>query len=199
MEDLMVDMMSEDEMATVLLDRITRTSEKRAHLFARAGVDILHLGDDIGMQSTPMMSVDLWRTWLKPRLASVIETARAQKPDVLIFYHSCGYVEPFIDDLIEVGVEVLNPIQPESMDFAGINARYGDRLSFWGTIGTQTTLPFGSPEDVRNTVRRNVQLRGEEGGIVIAPSHVVEPEVPWENIIALREACDELSASLVTA
>jgi uroporphyrinogen decarboxylase len=85
------------------------------------------------------------------------------------------------------------------MDFAGINARYGDRLSFWGTIGTQTTLPFGSPEDVRNTVRRNVQLRGEDGGIVIAPSHVVEPEVPWENIIALREACDELSASLVTA
>ncbi|HKJ84769.1 MAG TPA: uroporphyrinogen decarboxylase family protein [Spirochaetia bacterium] len=198
MEDLMVDMMSEDEMATVLLDRVTDISCARAGLFAAAGCDIVHLGDDIGMQSTPMMSVDLWRTWLKPRLARVIDAAREKSADILIFYHSCGFVEPFIDDLIELGVEILNPVQPESMNFASIHERYGDRLSFWGTIGTQRTMPFGSVEDVKNEVRRNVGICGEAGGIVIGPTHVVEPEVPWENIVALREVCDELSTALVT-
>jgi uroporphyrinogen decarboxylase len=198
MEDLMVDMMSEDEMATVLLDRVTDISCARAGLFAEAGCDIVHLGDDIGMQSSPMMSVDLWRAWLKPRLGRVIDAAREKSPDILIFYHSCGFVEPFIDDLIELGVEILNPVQPESMDFETIHARYGDRLSFWGTIGTQTTMPFGSVEDVKNEVRRNVRICGEDGGIVIAPTHVVEPEVPWENIVALREVCDELSDTVLT-
>ena len=198
MEDLMVDMMSEDEMATVLLDRVTDISCARARLFAEAGCDVVHLGDDIGMQSTPMMSVDLWRTWLKPRLGRVIDAAREKSSDILIFYHSCGFVEPFIDDLIELGVEILNPVQPESMDFESIHSRYGDRLSFWGTIGTQRTMPFGSAEDVKNEVRRNVAICGEAGGIVIGPTHVVEPEVPWENIVALREACDELSTTLVT-
>ena len=198
MEDLMVDMMSENEMATILLDRVTDISCARAGLFAEAGCDIVRLGDDIGMQSTPMMSVDLWRAWLKPRLGRVIDAAREKSADIQIFYHSCGFVEPFIDDLIELGVEVLNPVQPESMDFASIHARFGDRLSFWGTIGTQTTMPFGSAEDVKNEVRRNVGICGEAGGIVIAPTHVVEPEVPWENIVALREACDELSTNPVT-
>jgi len=98
----------------------------------------------------------------------------------------------------ELGVEILNPVQPESMDFESIHACYGDRLSFWGTIGTQRTMPFGSVEDVKNEVRRNVAICGEAGGIVIGPTHVVEPEVPWENIVALREACDELSSTLVT-
>lgn len=193
MEDLMVDMMSDDDAATLLLDRVTDVSRRRARIVAQAGCDIIQIGDDIGMQSTPMMSIDLWRDWLKPRLASVIDAARTAKPDIIVFYHSCGFVLPFIDDLIDIGVEVLNPIQPESMPFETVHRGWGDRLSFWGTIGTQSTLPFGTVADVHAAVRANVTRCGENGGIVIGPTHLVEPEVPWENIVALRDACDQLS------
>lgn len=186
---LMMDMVMEDEKATYLLDRITADAVGKARRFGKAGVDILHLGDDIGMQSSIMMSVDMYCGWLKPRLAKVIAAAREEKPDIIIRYHSCGYVEPFIPHLLEVGVDVLNPIQPECMDFAALHAEYGDVLSFDGTVGTQTTMPFGTPDDVREVVNRNLDIAGQRGGLTVAPTHVLEPEVPWENIEAYIEAC----------
>ena len=189
MEDLLVDMAEGDEKAVFLLDVVTARSVEQAAAYARAGVDILAVGDDIGMQRAPLMGLAMYREWLKPRLARVIATARQIKPDVLIQYHSCGYAEPFIEDLIEIGVDILNPVQPESMAFADIHAKYGDRLSFNGTLGTQSTMPFGSPEDVRRTVFENLDIAGEKGGLLVCPTHVVEPEVPWENIEAYFEAC----------
>ncbi len=194
MEDLMVDMLSGDERATVHLDRVTANAVERIQLAARAGVDIIQLGDDIGMQSTIMMSQELWREWLKPRLAAIIRAGREIKPDILIFYHSCGYVLPFLEELVEVGVDILNPVQPECMQFEDVLARVGGRISFWGTIGTQTTLPFGTPQEVREVVWNNLRLCGPKGGLVIAPTHMVEPEVPWENLLALKEACETFRA-----
>lgn len=191
MENLMMDMLGDDERATVLLDRITHFACDKIRFAAKSGVDMIHLGDDIGMQSTPMMSVDLWRQWIKPRFASVIAEARNIKPDVLIFYHSCGFVLPFFDDLIEAGVDILNPVQPECMSFEDVHRLVGDRMSFWGTIGTQTTLPFGKPSEVKEAVWKNLRICGSQGGIVIAPTHTVEPEVPWENLVAMKEACEE--------
>ena len=193
MEDLMSDMMTDDERAAIILDRVTSLAAERARIYARAGTDTIGLGDDIGMQHTIMMSVELWRKWIKPRLAAVIRAAREVKPDVLIYYHSCGYVLPFIEDLIEVGVDILNPVQPECMDFADVHAAFGERISFWSTIGTQSVLPFGTPEEVRETVQRNLRICGEKGGIVIAPTHMVEPEVPWENLLAMKEAAESFS------
>jgi len=191
MEDLLVDMAEGDEKAAYIFDVVTDISVARAAAFARAGVDILHTGDDIGMQRAPMMGLAMYREWLKPRLARVIKTAREVKPDILVQYHSCGYVLPFIDDLIEVGVDILNPVQPESMPFADIHAKYGDRLSFNGALGTQTTMPFGTPEDVRRAVHGALDIAGERGGLLVCPTHVVEPEVPWENIMAYFDACRE--------
>ena len=191
MEGLMMDMLDDNERATVLLDSVTSLPCEMIRSYAAAGCDIASLGDDIGMQSTPMMNPDLWRLWLKPRLAAVIRAGREIKPDLLIFYHSCGFVLPFLEDLIEVGVDILNPVQPECMDFADVHARTGGRLSYWGTIGTQRLLPFGTPEEVRATVRRNLDICGESGGIVIGPAHMVEPEVPWENLEAMRLAALE--------
>lgn len=188
MEDLMADMMMDDDRATVLLDRVTENQLERISLYAQAGCDIVQLGDDIGMQSTTMMSVELWRTWLKPRLKQVIDAGRAVKPDLLVFYHSCGYVIPFLDELIEIGVDILNPVQPESMDFAEVHQLTGDRLSYWGTIGTQQVLPFGTADEVRAVVERNLRICGAQGGILVCPTHMVEPEVPWENLVAMRDA-----------
>ncbi len=191
MEELMMDMKTEDVKAEYLLDRVTENSCHRAAAYARAGVDIIYMGDDIGMQSRTMMSREMYRTWLKPRLKKVIDAARKIKPDIIIHYHSCGYVKPLINDLIEAGIDVLNPVQPECMSFEEIHSEFGDRLSFDGTIGTQTTMPFGTPEDVRREVHRNLEIAGDKGGLFCTPTHVLEPEVPWENIIAYVEACKE--------
>ena len=191
---LMTDMAYGDEKATFILDKITDDAARRAAAFARAGADIIALGDDIGMQSTIMMSLDMYREWLKPRLTKVIRAAKAAKPDVLIHYHSCGYVEPFIPDLIEAGVDILNPIQPECMDFARIHAAYGDRLSFNGTLGTQKLMPYGTPEEVRKTTHQYLELAGTKGGLLACPTHVLEPEVPWENIVAYVQACKDFTA-----
>jgi len=100
-------------------------------------------------------------------------------------------VREVIPDLIEIGFDVLNPIQPECMDPAALKREYGDRLSFWGCIGTQTTMPFGSTDDVRAAVKWTIENVGYDGGLLIAPTHVLEPDVPWENIMALYEAVEK--------
>jgi uroporphyrinogen decarboxylase len=94
-----------------------------------------------------------------------------------------------VDDLIEIGVTVLNPVQPECMDVVEVKRRWGDKLAFWGTIGTQSVMPFGTPEDVKREVKRMIELFAT--GLVIAPTHVLEPDVPWENIVAFFEAVEE--------
>ena len=106
-----------------------------------------------------------------------------------MWYHSDGDISLIIDDLIEVGVTVLNPVQPECLDVHEIQRKYGDQLAFWGTIGTQTVMPFGTPDTVKQTVREMIDLFAP--GLVIATTHVLEPDVPWENILALFEAIEE--------
>jgi uroporphyrinogen decarboxylase len=191
MEELMIDMMMEDEKATALLDKITQFAVSKAVTYVKAGTDILSLGDDIGTQTSIMLDVKLWETWLKPRLSAVIEAARNVNPEVLIFYHSCGHVTPFIDQLIEVGVDILNPIQPECMSFDEVHSKFGHKLSFWGTLGTQELLPFGTRKEVLQTTLARLTKCGEKGGIVIGPTHMVEPEVPWENLTAIVEGVNQ--------
>ncbi len=189
MEDLMMDMMTDDPIAEYILDAVTERSIIRAQSYARAGADLLYLGDDIGMQRTPMMSIDLYCRWLKPRLKQVIDAARAVNPNIIVLYHSCGCATAFIPHLIEAGVDVLNPVQPESMDFREVYREYGGKISFHGTIGTQTTMPFGTPQEVRDTVLEHLEIAKEKGGLFPAPTHLLEPEVPWENILAYVDAC----------
>jgi uroporphyrinogen decarboxylase len=191
MEELMVDMMTESEAATLLLDRITDFACEKAKAYASAGIDILSLGDDIGTQNSLMLDVPLWQRWLQPRLRKVISEAKKINPSILIFYHSCGHVTPFISDLIDTGVEILNPIQPECMDFNEVHDGFGSRVSFWGTIGTQQLLPYGTKEEVYRTTLERLEVCGSKGGIVIGPTHIVEPEVPWENLLAIRDAVNE--------
>jgi len=195
MEDLMVDLLTDNPCAVWHLDHLTDIACQRAQAYAQAGVDLLCIGDDIGMQKTTMMSMDNYRQWLKPRHAAVINAAKAAKPDILVTYHSCGFIEPFIPELIEIGVDVLNPVQPECMDFAKIHAQYGTHLSFWGTLGTQTTMPFGSADEVRSTTLRNLAIAGSKGGLFCSPTHIIEPEVPWDNIEAYVQAARDFQTA----
>ncbi len=189
MENLMCDMLTDDEMATYILDRITDLHELAVCTAAKAGVDMIFLGDDIGMQRTIMMRKELYNKWIQPRLKRIISSIKNVNPDIIVQYHSCGYIEPLIDDLIDAGIDVLNPVQPECMDFKEIYMKYGDRLSFNGTLGTQKLIPFGTPEEIKAETYRNLDIAGKSGGLLPCPTHLLEPEVPWENIMAYLEAC----------
>ncbi len=188
LEKLLLDMMINKEFARALFDHQIEMRIFKAQRFVEAGVDILALGDDVGTQKGLIMSPSMWREWIKPRLAKVIKAARDIKKDILVYFHSDGNIEEIIPDLIEIGIDVLNPIQPEAMEPAKLKEKWGDRVAFWGTLSVQKTFPFGSPEDVEAEVAERIETVGRSGGLVIGPSHVLGPEVSWENIIAFFEA-----------
>ena len=194
MENLFCDMMSEDPIAELLLDKVTDVAVRQMESLARAGVDSVYFGDDIGMQRTLMMSESLYCQWLKPRLARLIKAAKDINPDIIIIYHSCGYIKEFIPHLIDAGIDVINPVQPESMEFKQIHDEFGEVLSFHGTIGTQSVMPFGTPSDVRKKVFENLDIAGKKGGLFVAPTHLLEPDVPIENIVAYIRACAEYTS-----
>jgi uroporphyrinogen decarboxylase len=149
------------------------------------GVDMIWMGDDVGAQDRMLISPDSWRRFLKPRMATFIATLKDINPDVKIAYHSDGYIYPIIPDLVEIGLDVLNPIQPRSMDPARLKKEFGKRLCFWGSIDEQHTLPFGTPADVEGEVIARLKTLGRDGGLIIGPTHHVQLDTPMENFRAM--------------
>jgi uroporphyrinogen decarboxylase len=190
MTELFTDIAFNPSFARRLLDRITAIRCFEARRFAEAGVDMLKIGDDVGTQKGMLMSPAMYREWFKPRHAAVIRAAREVRPGLPVCYHSDGNCWDVIPDLIEIGVTVLNPVQPECLDIAAVKREFGDRLVFWGGIGTQTTMPFAGPDEVYRTVQRTIDVLGPTG-FLPCPTHVLEPEVPWDNILAFLRAVDE--------
>jgi uroporphyrinogen decarboxylase len=190
-EEMLSDLVLHPDFAEALFERLTALRIIEAQQLAKAGVDVLRLGDDVASQAGMLISPALWRRWLKPRMARIIAAAKAIKPDVHVFYHSDGNCRAIVPDLIEIGVTVLNPVQPECMDPAELKQTFGDQLAFWGTVGTQTTMPHGTPGEVRAVVRERIKTVGKGGGLLISPTHTLEPDVPWQNIIAFVKAVDE--------
>jgi uroporphyrinogen decarboxylase len=162
-----------------------------ANRLAELGVDMLWLGDDVGGQSGMIISPAAWRRHLKPRLARLIAETKARRPGLVVAYHSDGDITPIIPELIEIGLDVLNPIQPACMDPADLKRRYGGQLSFWGTIDEQHTLPFGTPADVRTEALRRIDTVGHDGGLILGPTHHVQLDTPMENLWALVRAITE--------
>lgn len=195
MEQFLVDLMTEPELADYHLGRITEARVRSVRRAVRCGFDVIRLGDDFATQQSMMIDPGLWREHLKPLLKQVIDAAREVNPEVLIDFHSDGNMAEIIPDLIELGIDILNPVQPECMDPAEIKRRFGDRLSFNGTIGTQTTLPFGTPDEVAAVCGHRIATVGAGGGLILAPTHFVEPEVPWENLEAFLAVVREYNRS----
>jgi len=192
-EPFLMDLLTQREWAELLLDRFCDNNTRVAAAAARAGYDCIATGDDVANQNALMFQPDLWREVMKPRWAKVIAAARAIKPDIHVWYHSDGNVWDILDDLIEIGITILNPVQPECMDPVEVRKRCGKRLAFDGCMGTQSTMPFGTAEDVRSRVRELVAaLDGKNGGLMLSPTHVLEPEVPPENVVAFYEECDRV-------
>ncbi len=152
------------------------------------GVDMLLLGDDFGAEYSMLISPETFREMIKPHIAYMIDEFKKKNKNIKIAFHSDGYIEPVIDDLIEIGIDLLNPVQPESMDPAHLKKKYGKKISFWGTISTQRTIPFGSPGDVENEVKERMRTCGKGGGFIISPTHNFQLDVPIENIEAFYKA-----------
>jgi uroporphyrinogen decarboxylase len=191
LENFLLDLIERPDWAHFLLDRLTDLACRNAEALALAGVDVLALDDDVGMPRTMMISPAAWREFFKPRLERIIGAARTFKPDLRVLFHSDGYFEPIVADLMEIGVSAINPLQPEHMDAVRIRSRFGSRLALWGTVGHQTTFSFATPDDIRQEVRTRVETLGRAGLILCPAYDIEEPDIPWTNVAAFLAAARE--------
>jgi uroporphyrinogen decarboxylase len=152
-------------------------------------VDVVLVCDDIGIQSGPLISPAGYRKLIKPHHARIFKAIHASSPAKILF-HSCGSVYWALGDLIDIGIDGLNPVQASAveMDPARLKREFGDAVCFWGAVDTQSILPLGKPPEVREEVLRRIDELGTGGGYVCAPCHNIQAEVPPENILALAEA-----------
>lgn len=194
-EQLLTDFVTDPDLAGHILDIPLQHHLATASRLVDMGVDMIWAGDDVGAQHAMLMSPATWRRLLKPRLGAFVATLKGRNPALKVAYHTDGCVYPIIPDLVEIGVDVLNPIQPQSMDPARLKREYGDRLCFWGTIDIQQTLPSGTPDDVRAEVRERLSTVGAGGGLIIGPTHNVQLDTPLENLRAMVEAVTGASLS----
>ena len=188
-ENFMIDLIHRKELVGYLLDQLTAMLVENVLILAKAGVDILLLDDDVAMPTGLMISPDIWREHFKSRMAGVINTAREESPEILVFYHSDGDFTRLIPDLVDIGVNVINPVQPDCMDGAMIKRDFGDRLAIWGAVGSAALWDRGTPEQMRSEVRRCINAMGP-GGLLPAPAYDID-FAPFENIVAFVEAVDE--------
>jgi len=182
---MLVDFIDNPDLAERLLDIPYRYHLTAAKKLVEMGVDMIWAGDDMGMQTGMLISPRLWRKFFKPRMANFIASLKAINPQVKVAYHSDGNISAIIPDLIEIGLDVLNPIQPVCMDPAELKRKYGDRLCFWGSMDEQRTLPFGSPADVSSEVLTRLNTIGKDGGLILGPTHHVQLDTPMENFWAM--------------
>jgi uroporphyrinogen decarboxylase len=159
------------------------------------GVDMIWTGDDVGAQDRMLISPDTWRRFFKPLMATFISTLKSINPETKIAYHSDGNIYPIIPELIEIGLDVLNPIQPRSMDPEKVKKEYGDKLCFWGSIDEQYTLPFGTPVEVEKEVITRLRTLGKNGGLIIGPTHHVQLDTSLENFWAMVNTITKTSYS----
>ncbi len=188
MERFLQDLLINKDYAHELIDRVAGFYLAAGLRLARMGCDILLAGDDVGTQDRMLISPALWREFVKPRYERLFGAYKRENPDLRIAVHICGSIEPIIDDLIDTGVDVLNPVQPLAMSPARLKKRFGKRMSFWGAVDDQKVLPFGSPQDVEAEVRRRIAELAPGGGYILCSSHNVQPTTPAENVRAFYRA-----------
>jgi uroporphyrinogen-III decarboxylase len=168
----------------MLADRVLEHRIEQCKQLAHCGIDMIMISGDIAMQQGMMLSPSMWRKYFKPRLRTWLQEVQ-RECNIYFMFHSDGNMEAVFGDLVEIGFDVINPIQPECMDVIDIYRRYGNQVCLHGTISCQRTLPFGTPDDVAAEVRQRIACCGQDGGLILSPSNNIQPDVPLENILAL--------------
>lgn len=189
-EEFLTDLIINPGFVEDLLEAITEYYLAVIDQSIKYDIDAFAFGEDLGSQSMGMiMGPKHWRTFFKPQLARLF--ARVKDASKYVYVHSDGQVDAIFEDLIEIGLDVYNPLQPEIRDVYEIKRKYGDRLCFHGGVGVQELLPSGTPEQVTAEVRRLIEEIGAGGGYVLGPAHAVMADTPVENIVALIDAVQE--------
>jgi uroporphyrinogen decarboxylase len=190
LEKFMGDMAAREPYIEALIDRCMAFSIGIGKRLIELGVDGIWAGDDFGAQDGMLISPRMWRDLFKPRYAEVFAEFKAVNPDVLTMYHCDGAIAPILGDLIEIGLDVFNPVQPNvpGHEPDALKAQFGDRLSFWGAIDQQYLLPRGTVEEIDAEVARMIETLGAGGGYLCAPAHILQSDTPVENVEAFIAA-----------
>lgn len=190
MEDVMVGMATDEDFTNKSFDLAL---EFNLDILSQLPyyIDGVRFIEDWGDQRGLMMGINYWRKYLKPRLKIMYEACK--KSGRAVFIHSCGNITELIPDLIEIGVDVIDPIQPEVMDLRFIKREYGKDVVFFGGVGAQSTIPLGTPEQVVEEAKRLLSFMTEGGKYILGPSGAISTEAPVENVVALIEFCKEMT------
>jgi uroporphyrinogen decarboxylase len=190
MDNWFLDLGGDPDFVHALMSKLTylmRTGVEK--LLEEAGdyIDVVVTGDDLGSQISPLISTPMYRELIKPYHVELFQTIKRQSK-AKIFYHSDGNIYPLMNDLIEAGIDLLNPVHVASKDMgdtARLKREFGDRVCFNGAIDTQWVLPHGTPDDVRAEVRRRIKDLAPGGGYILSAVHCIQPDVPPENVCAM--------------
>lgn len=185
MEDALAYMIIEPEFVHALLDKILEFNLKVIDIFNEYPFDGIYFGDDWGQQRGMIMGAPLWREFIKPRMEAMYR--RAKKNGKFVLQHSCGDIRDVFEDLIEIGLDCYQTVQPEIYDLEEIKKTYGSRLCFWGTVSTQQALPCLSPAELEKVIEKTVAVMKPGGGFILAPTHAIPQDVPAENVMTMLE------------
>jgi uroporphyrinogen decarboxylase len=187
-ENILMDVIDAPDFVEEALDRLMNLYLAFVEYTAELPIDAIFFGDDWGDQRGVIIGPKRWRQFIKPRWAKIYEAVHGH--GIIVMHHSCGSVAEIMPDIIEIGVDVLESVQPEA---AGMNPyelkkKWGDKITFWGGLGSQSTIPFGTPGEIHAEVRRLKTEMGKDGGYILSPAKPLRPETPTENAVAVFEA-----------
>ncbi len=196
-EQIYFDFYDNQKIADTIIFKVAEFVDYLTFKNIEAGADILCFYDDLGSQKGLQISPAIFKRFYKPHYKKIWQKIKSEFPNKLIFLHSCGDISEIIPDLIECGLDILHPIQLETMDVYKMNEIYGRGLIFWGTISNQKTFPFGGRNDIFSEVKERINLIGKENSLIISPSNIIGKDVPIKNIMYFIEACKKFT-NLIT-
>lgn len=190
LEKYMIGMLCDEPWLKLLDDRVEEWSTGLALNLVKLGANAIWLGEDLGSQTSTLISPEDWRLRFKPRHRRLIEKLRSENPDIIIIMHSDGAVAPLIDDFIEIGVDVYNPVQPNvyGSDPQELKDKYGSRISFFGGIDQQQLLPSGDINAITREIKERISILGNDRGYLLAPAHILQADVSPETVEAMIAA-----------
>lgn len=193
LETHLMAMAMQEDWLTALYDRVEYWTTEIAMNLAGHGVDALWFGEDMGSQTSTLMSPEMWRQTFKPRYVRMYEQIRTRYPDVIFIMHSDGAVAPLLDDFIEMGIQVYNPVQPNvaGSDPKALKTQYGDSIAFFGGIDQQGLLPGGDADAIRKEVQYRCEVLGANGGYLLAPAHILQADINPKTVQIMIEAAHE--------